>query len=169
MYIPICLCRIYFFQAEDGIRDYKVTGVQTCALPIYLIPLPNLPGVSSNFLASGSQRLTRDNFDTKINWNRTASHTMWGKYSIMNAEVGCDPAFGAGGGAALCPSGSNIGAGTLRTQVATIGSTYIFSPSFLWDGLFGWTRQGQSITGFDYGKFDGRTFGIPGVNGNSQN
>src|SRR5256885_8715196 len=23
-----------FFQAEDGIRDYKVTGVQTCALPI---------------------------------------------------------------------------------------------------------------------------------------
>src|SRR5256885_187289 len=26
---------IFFFQAEDGIRDYKVTGVQTCALPIY--------------------------------------------------------------------------------------------------------------------------------------
>src|SRR6266850_8212126 len=23
----------FFFQAEDGIRDYKVTGVQTCALP----------------------------------------------------------------------------------------------------------------------------------------
>src|SRR5256885_3315167 len=29
------LC-IFFFQAEDGIRDYKVTGVQTCALPILL-------------------------------------------------------------------------------------------------------------------------------------
>src|SRR5256885_12336033 len=34
-----------FFQAEDGIRDYKVTGVQTCALPIFrertiLIPSP---------------------------------------------------------------------------------------------------------------------------------
>src|SRR5256885_2748201 len=28
----------FFFQAEDGIRDYKVTGVQTCALPI--LPLP---------------------------------------------------------------------------------------------------------------------------------
>src|SRR5256885_6568402 len=27
------LC-FFFFQAEDGIRDYKVTGVQTCALPI---------------------------------------------------------------------------------------------------------------------------------------
>src|SRR2546426_1397849 len=27
----------FFFQAEDGIRDYKVTGVQTCALPIWII------------------------------------------------------------------------------------------------------------------------------------
>src|SRR5260221_13535331 len=26
---------LYFFQAEDGIRDHCVTGVQTCALPIY--------------------------------------------------------------------------------------------------------------------------------------
>src|SRR5256885_12513767 len=30
------LIDIFFFQAEDGIRDYKVTGVQTCALPICL-------------------------------------------------------------------------------------------------------------------------------------
>src|SRR5256885_16567969 len=28
------MLRFFFFQAEDGIRDYKVTGVQTCALPI---------------------------------------------------------------------------------------------------------------------------------------
>src|SRR5437762_10604467 len=26
--------RVFFFQAEDGIRDTSVTGVQTCALPI---------------------------------------------------------------------------------------------------------------------------------------
>src|SRR5688572_18908635 len=29
------LCWFFFFQAEDGIRDLTVTGVQTCALPIY--------------------------------------------------------------------------------------------------------------------------------------
>src|SRR5437868_8566520 len=44
----ICLCCFYliydfyfffffFFQAEDGIRDRNVTGVQTCALPIFLL------------------------------------------------------------------------------------------------------------------------------------
>src|SRR5207249_10944508 len=29
----------FFFQAEDGIRDRNVTGVQTCALPIYRGPI----------------------------------------------------------------------------------------------------------------------------------
>src|SRR5216683_7605003 len=29
-----CFCFFFFFQAEDGIRDLIVTGVQTCALPI---------------------------------------------------------------------------------------------------------------------------------------
>src|SRR2546429_6342212 len=34
----------FFFQAEDGIRDVAVTGVQTCALPI----LTNVAGAYSN-------------------------------------------------------------------------------------------------------------------------
>src|SRR5262249_59348058 len=34
----IDLCIFFFFQAEDGIRDWSVTGVQTCALPISLPP-----------------------------------------------------------------------------------------------------------------------------------
>src|SRR5256884_1956755 len=29
-------CVFFFFQAEDGIRDVAVTGVQTCALPIFI-------------------------------------------------------------------------------------------------------------------------------------
>src|SRR5690606_39724029 len=31
----LCYLVVFFFQAEDGIRDFHVTGVQTCALPIY--------------------------------------------------------------------------------------------------------------------------------------
>src|SRR5256885_2656635 len=38
---------IFFFQAEDGIRDYKVTGVQTCALPILRGRLPRLHGAQA--------------------------------------------------------------------------------------------------------------------------
>src|SRR2546430_13530316 len=32
-----CVSMFFFFQAEDGIRDLTVTGVQTCALPILLL------------------------------------------------------------------------------------------------------------------------------------
>src|SRR5262244_2455688 len=47
-----------FFQAEDGIRDWSVTGVQTCALPIYSfhdsvkakIPAERMPGTASGKL-----------------------------------------------------------------------------------------------------------------------
>src|SRR5207253_8296705 len=44
----------FFFQAEDGIRDGHVTGVQTCALPIYhglLLAMVGLHGVISYAVA----------------------------------------------------------------------------------------------------------------------
>src|SRR5690349_22090182 len=35
MFVLFYVFFFFFFQAEDGIRDLYVTGVQTCALPIY--------------------------------------------------------------------------------------------------------------------------------------
>src|SRR5690606_39530235 len=44
-YHQIFVIIYFFFQAEDGIRDFHVTGVQTCALPIYRRPPPGyVPG-----------------------------------------------------------------------------------------------------------------------------
>src|SRR2546430_13996738 len=41
---------IFFFQAEDGIRDLTVTGVQTCALPIWRIQINgNLTGIFADY------------------------------------------------------------------------------------------------------------------------
>src|SRR5256885_7191285 len=49
---------IFFFQAEDGIRDYKVTGVQTCALPIcravVAFTLGGVGGVSARLLLAAT-------------------------------------------------------------------------------------------------------------------
>src|SRR2546429_8784178 len=42
-------CLFFFFQAEDGIRDVAVTGVQTCALPIF---------VTGSILAISSEEVT---------------------------------------------------------------------------------------------------------------
>src|SRR5256885_6237343 len=42
----------FFFQAEDGIRDYKVTGVQTCALPISTVKFHQCRGALSGLMAA---------------------------------------------------------------------------------------------------------------------
>src|SRR6266566_138880 len=52
-------CFFFFFQAEDGIRDYKVTGVQTCALPICLIFL--LPSIKGKIRPCGYKSLRGKN------------------------------------------------------------------------------------------------------------
>src|SRR2546430_8586284 len=55
-----CSFVFFFFQAEDGIRDLTVTGVQTCALPIYqevFGPDPTKCGASLSELAAAVRRL----------------------------------------------------------------------------------------------------------------
>src|SRR5205807_5573678 len=50
-------CFFFFFQAEDGIRDYKVTGVQTCALPIYLFCQMNSANTATVYSTPGVRRV----------------------------------------------------------------------------------------------------------------
>src|SRR5256885_3604503 len=54
---------VFFFQAEDGIRDYKVTGVQTCALPIC-----GLANGSRRRRTCGSERLLLDFRSSESGW-----------------------------------------------------------------------------------------------------
>src|SRR2546430_4180462 len=68
--------RIFFFQAEDGIRDLTVTGVQTCALPIFTGVEDVFSGERNFFVAYGNSpdpgELARD---------------LGQRYEIMNADI----------------------------------------------------------------------------------
>src|SRR2546430_4165728 len=59
---------LFFFQAEDGIRDLTVTGVQTCALPIYeRFPLCRHAGsCSHSFAAFLAKRTIREDLAAKF-------------------------------------------------------------------------------------------------------
>src|SRR5256885_4893671 len=54
----------FFFQAEDGIRDYKVTGVQTCALPISQLRAGKLGAftIVSQLGGTGEKHLSLDDY-----------------------------------------------------------------------------------------------------------
>src|SRR5689334_24790387 len=61
----------FFFQAEDGIRDGTVTGVQTCALPISSTPI-SFPSTSRRWMRTGGRsrpcgRKTSKSFPTVSN------------------------------------------------------------------------------------------------------
>src|SRR5256886_8710813 len=78
----------FFFQAEDGIRDLTVTGVQTCALPIF----------STNAVFSGCtpecNRRSRDGFRQRrlptdvptSHSERTVKRAFWAWRSIRSEE-----------------------------------------------------------------------------------
>jgi len=127
------------------------------------IPLPNLPGTVSNYFSSGTQALNRNNFDVKVDWNRTANHHVFAKYSIMRALVNCDFGLGAAGGPGLC----NGGPGTAPTtvQMPTLGHSWVITPHLLLDQVLGFSRMGQHGTDSFYGQNIGSDLGIPGTNG----
>src|SRR5258708_861767 len=72
----VLLC--FFFQAEDGIRDDLVTGVQTCALPIFVIG--KLVAVTDN----NAIYLEPKNYQVEI---RKDGYTPWQKNLKISAEL----------------------------------------------------------------------------------
>ena len=56
-----------------------------------LYPAPNTAGTNfglqNNAFIARSPKAIRDNYDAKINWNRTSAHQIWGKASMMDASV----------------------------------------------------------------------------------
>lgn len=129
-----------------------------------LIPLPNNgTGTTSNYFAAATPVLARNQYDIKVNFNRTENHSIWGKYSLLDANVTAPPLLGpavAGG------IGGDPGTGHTFQQLATIGHTWVLSPHVVIDGNVGYTRMSQYVLGTDFGKNVGLdTLGIPGTNG----
>ncbi len=127
-----------------------------------MIPEPNLPGHLNNFAVSDQQKMDRDNFDVKINWNPAPNHNFFGKYSRMQAIVNGVMAFGEAGGPELGAPGT----GDTDVNVITFGDTWTISPNLLWDATFGFTKFDQTVLGPDHGvNWGTEVWDIPGANG----
>src|SRR5690606_40116463 len=85
----------FFFQAEDGIRDFHVTGVQTCALPIYSM-ICELAASDDHELQKHSLNLSSDGVPSmqwKVNGQLKKTYRMalacTGEYAV--AVAGANP------------------------------------------------------------------------------
>ena len=117
-------------------------------------------GLTNNYQRQEDRTVDRDNYDVKMNWNRTSAHQIWGKFSYMNAVVddltnylGPDPNAAGDGG-------------FTKVYQFTAGQTWTLSPTMLMDTTFGFSRQKQDVLGPDFqaGNFGLDVLGIPGTN-----
>ncbi|HZU25777.1 MAG TPA: TonB-dependent receptor [Bryobacteraceae bacterium] len=129
-----------------------------------LLPTPNEPGFANNYFNSASQRMNRKNVDFKTDIVPTDKWRIFARYGYMQADVSGVFGLGAAGGDCLCDGGP--GTGDTSVNLATVGYTYSFSPTRLYDATYGFTRMGHISHGNDFGKNWGSdVFGIPGTNG----
>src|SRR2546430_3794249 len=77
---------LFFFQAEDGIRDLTVTGVQTCALPIYF-DVRRAGLVDECARGNDSRtRATRRRVDARVTVLFAVRVTRWGRIRHARAK-----------------------------------------------------------------------------------
>src|SRR2546426_6301278 len=72
----------FFFQAEDGIRDYKVTGVQTCALPIFYRDVNRNSAVNPGEAIAGARVSLTDDRGARIVFTTNGT----GEFRIPRSE-----------------------------------------------------------------------------------
>ena len=126
-------------------------------------PMPNTSqDLNSNQLADDYQidretQVDRDNFDVKLTWQANQTQTVWGRFSMLDAEVVDNYQLGFDEGSI----------GDTRVYVGTVGTTWTISPSLVFDANVGLSQQNQEVTGPDFGSNLGLDLGIPGTNGSS--
>ena len=130
-----------------------------------LIPPPNVPGAgnTSNYFKSATQSLNRNNYDGKVDWNRTSKHSIFVKYSAMKSVFHGEPSLGQAIGDCACDGG--LGDFHSLVQLVTVGHTLTLSPTLVVDGNVGFTRMSEFGQTPDFGTDIGRSvLGIPGTN-----
>src|SRR5256886_12736644 len=114
----------FFFQAEDGIRDLTVTGVQTCALPISIAAI-GLPGVLKTrrlgYDGKG-QAVIRTAADARRAWSALgAAPLLYEEWIPFDCEASIIGARSVSGQLAVYPLCGNVhGGGVLRLTRAPL-------------------------------------------------
>ncbi|MDP2991555.1 MAG: TonB-dependent receptor, partial [Kiritimatiellota bacterium] len=130
-----------------------------------LTPLPNLDLPTNNFFATAATILDRHTADTKLNWNANEKLSMFLRFSILQYNSYNQQMFGdAIGGPPI--AGGNPGSGYGGTYSATLAGTYVFTPHFIVDAYYGYTRIDTTSEQPRLDEKIGLDFlGIPGTNG----
>jgi hypothetical protein len=143
----------------------------TAAKLFSMMPAPNLPSAvnnvpNHNYLGAADVAYNRLTSDSKIDWNATEKFRLNGhlglaKYSTLNPQI-----FGAIGGPQASSFIGNEGTAYGHTISFSVTGSYVATPNFVVDAIFGITRMVANSQQLDVKKDEGlAVLGIPGTNG----
>lgn len=128
---------------KTALPDKKVPQSRIDPIVPKLLPLTPLPTwpqlLTNNYYASGSYRVSRHKFDTKLNWNASQKVTLSGRLGVLDYSAVNPNVFGDNGGPVSSAGGRDrdLSGSVLNS---TIAATYVLKPTFIVDAYFGWTR-----------------------------
>src|SRR6266571_2075298 len=151
------------FSNQAAIPIDPIAAKIIALLPPTNVTVNGVTPQTNNFFSSATQRLNRNDFDAKVDWNRTSKHTIFAKYSAMKSVFHGEPSLGKAIGDCNCDGG--LGAFHSFVQLVTVGHTLTLSPTLVVDGNVGFTRMSEYGQTPDFGTNIGLTvLGLPGTN-----
>ena len=129
------------------------------------LPLPNFgaPGQNfNNYATSVGQQSNADQYDGRVDYNLSANHHIFGRYSLADFTLHGSGAFGdlAGGPTPLGFAGNSLA----RNQSLALGYTYTLSPTLIADFRFGFYRYRPHNTPNGAGATPAADAGLIGLN-----
>jgi len=100
-------------------------------------------GLGQNFLSNGNQGnsgASRDQWDTKLNWNPSAKLSGFLRFGFNNGDWYNPQIFGLLGGPSVSPANISVGVGGAKVYNATASMTYVFNAHLIMDAYFGYSR-----------------------------
>jgi Carboxypeptidase regulatory-like domain/TonB dependent receptor len=154
------------FSNQTAIPIDPIAAKIIALLPATNVTVNGVTPETNNYFSSATQRLNRNDFDGKVDWNRTSNHTIFAKYSAMKSVFHGQPSLGQAIGDCNCDGG--LGAFHSFVQLVTVGHTLTLSPTLVVDGNVGFTRMSEYGQTPDFGTNIGSdVLGIPGTNNGS--
>src|SRR5260370_601624 len=147
-------------------NQIPISAVDPVSLKLVnLWPAPQKAGVVNNFTMSPNKMDREDKFDTRVDHQFNTSNSLFGRFSFNDGNIVTPGALPAVGN--IQPVGINGGfPGFALIRAMTDGANYVptFSPTFLMEQRFEYSRFPNPVLPFNYGNNVLSQLGVPGIN-----
>src|SRR5947207_1126697 len=160
--------------ADGSGRKVVSTGGRVNVMPSVAAPMAKLldflpppnsgTDIVNNYVASGVEIFSNDQYDGRLDYNLSEKSRIFGRYTISDFTKHAPGAFGEEAGGPAFTGFNFAGASLARNQSFALGYTYTISPTLVADFRFGAYRYRVRVQPNSVGTTPAADAGLPGLN-----